>query len=111
MARHSFCSYWGNGFVWVGDLCSRMIQMYESQSFEKRQLGVTHNLKYMALFHNVAKLIGKKAPSIRIEGSVFYMLLGLTSVFDILRIPFPVGKDLIVSTSTTCVYIASQVDG
>jgi hypothetical protein len=54
-----------------------MIQMYELQSFGKRQLGVTHNLKYMTLFRNVAKLIGKKGPSIRIEGSVFYLLFGL----------------------------------
>jgi hypothetical protein len=87
-----------------------MIQMYELQSFEKRQLGVTHNLKYTALFHNVAKLIGKKAPSIRIEGSVFYLLLGLTSVFDFLRIPFPVSKDLVVSTSTDSIYSTSSVD-
>ena len=94
----------GNGFVWVDDLCSQMIQMYELQSFGKRQLGVTHNLKYTALFHNVAKLIGKKAPSIRIEGTVFYLLLGLTSVFDFLRIPFPVSKDLIVSTSADSMY-------
>jgi nucleoside-diphosphate-sugar epimerase len=34
----------GNGFVWVDDLCAQMIQMYESQSFGKRQLGVTHYL-------------------------------------------------------------------
>jgi hypothetical protein len=56
------------------------------------------------LFHNVAKLIGKKAQSIRIEGTVFYLLLGLTSVFDFLRIPFPVSKDLIVSTSADSMY-------
>jgi dihydroflavonol-4-reductase len=35
----------GNGFVWVDDLCAQIIQMYELQSFGKRQLGVTHNLK------------------------------------------------------------------
>jgi hypothetical protein len=78
--------------------------MYEIQSFGKRQLGVTHNLKYTALFHNFAKLAGKKAPSIRIESSVFYLLLGITSVFDFLRIPFPVSKDLIVSTSGDSMY-------
>ena len=89
----------------------QMIEMMENAVFGKRMLGVTHNLKYTELFDNVAKLVFKKAPSIRIEGSVFYLLLGLTSVFDFLRIPFPVSKDLVVSTSTSCVYIAMQVDG
>ena len=81
-----------------------MIEMVENAEFGKRILGVTHNLKYTSLFDNVAKLAGKKAPSIRIEGWVYKLLLGLTSVFDFLRIPFPVSKDLVVSTSTDSMY-------
>ena len=76
-------------FVWVDDLCVQMINMVENAVFGNRILGVTHNLKYTSLFNNVAKLAGKKAPSIRIEGWVYRLLFGLTSVFDFLRIsPF-----------------------
>ena len=103
-AGNPFVPIGGNGFVWVDDLCVQMIEMVENAVFGKRMLGVTHNLKYTALFNNVAKLAGKKAPSIRIEGWVFKLLFGLTSVFDFLRIPFPVSKDLVVSTSTDSMY-------
>ena len=103
-AGNPFVPIGGNGFVWVDDLCVQMIEMVENAEFGKRILGVTHNLKYTSLFDNVAKLAGKKAPSIRIEGWVYKLLLGLTSVFDFLRIPFPVSKDLVVSTSTDSMY-------
>ena len=103
-AGNPFVPIGGNGFVWVDDFCVQMIDKVENAEFGKRKLGVTHNLKYTALFNNVAKLAGKKAPSIRIEGWVYQMLFGLTSVFDFLRIPFPVSKDLVVSTSTDSMY-------
>ena len=103
-AGNPFVPIGGNGFVWVDDLCVQMIDMVENAEFGKRMLGVTHNLKYTELFNNVAKLSGKKAPSIRIEGWVYQLLFGLTSVFDFLKIPFPVSKDLVVSTSTDSVY-------
>ena len=103
-AGNPFVPIGGNGFVWVDDLCVQMIEMVANAEFGKRMLGITHNLKYKELFNNVAKLAGKKAPSIRIEGWVYKLLFGLTSVFDFLRIPFPVSKDLIVSTSTDSMY-------
>ena len=98
----------GNGFVWVDDLCAQMIQMLEQKAFGKRQLAVTHNLSYITLFHNVAKLAGKKAPSIRMEGPVYKLLVGITSVFDFLHIPFPISKSLVVSTSKKSVYSLSR---
>jgi nucleoside-diphosphate-sugar epimerase len=103
-AGNPFVPIGGNGFVWVDDLCVQLIQMVENAVFGKRMLGVTHNLKYTTLFNNIASLAGKKAPSIRIEGWVYSLLLGFTSVFDFLRIPFPVSKDLVVSTSADSVY-------
>jgi nucleoside-diphosphate-sugar epimerase len=95
----------GNGFVWVDDLCLQMIGMLEQKTFGKRQLAVSHNLTYISLFNNLAKLLGKKAPSIRMEGLVYKILIGITSVFDFLRIPFPISKALVVSTSKRSVYI------
>jgi len=95
----------GNGFVWVDDLCVQMIGMLEQKNFGKRQLAVSHNLTYISLFNNVAKLLGKKAPSIRMEGLVYKLLIGITSVFDFLQIPFPISKALVVSTSKRSVYI------
>jgi len=95
----------GNGFVWVDDLCLQMITMLEQKNFGKRQLAVSHNLTYISLFNNVAKLLGKKAPSIRMEGLVYKLLIGITSVFDFLHIPFPISKALVVSTSKRSVYI------
>ena len=74
-----------------------MIEIFESEEFPNRILCVTHNFKYTLLFDNVAKLTDKKAPSIRIEGWVYQLLFGLTSVFDFLRIPFLVSKYFVVS--------------
>jgi len=95
----------GNGFVWVDDLCVQMIGMLEQKTFGKRQLAVSHNLTYFSLFNNVAKLTGKKAPSIRMEGLVYKLLIAITTVFDFLHIPFPISKALVVSTSKRSVYI------
>lgn len=94
----------GNGFVWVDDLCLQMLGMFERKAFGKRQLGVTQNYTYSVLFENVAQLIGKKAPAMRIEGFVLHLLLAITQIFDVLRIPFPVSKHLVMSTSTHSVY-------
>lgn len=93
-----------NGFIWVDDLCQKIIEIYETQNYGHRVLGVTHNLSYETFFHTIADYLGKKRPSVKIQGIVYQTLSGLTWLTDKLRLPFPISRDLIVSTSKKSVY-------
>ncbi len=93
-----------NGFIWVDDLCQKIIDIYQTQNFGHRILGVTHNLSYETFFHTIADFLGKKRPSVKIQGFVYHFLSALTWLTDKLRLPFPISRDLIVSTSKKSVY-------
>lgn len=93
-----------NGFIWVDDLCQKIIDIHQTQNYCHRVLGVTHNLSYETFFHTIADYLGKKRPSIKIQGIVYHILSGITWLTDKFRLPFPISRDLIVSTSKKSVY-------
>lgn len=93
-----------NGFIWVDDLCQKIIDIHQTQNYGHRVLGVTHNLSYETFFHTIADYLGKKRPSIKIQGIVYHILSGITWLTDKFRLPFPISRDLIVSTSKKSVY-------
>ena len=93
-----------NGFIWVDDLCQKIIDIYQTQNYGNRILGVTHNLSYETFFHTIADFLGKKRPLVKIQGFVYHLLVSITWITDKLRLPFPISRDLIVSTSKKSIY-------
>jgi nucleoside-diphosphate-sugar epimerase len=93
-----------NGFIWVDDLCQKIIDIYQTQNYGNRILGVTDNLSYETFFHTIADFLGKKRPSVKIQGFVYHLLVSITWITDKLRLPFPISRDLIVSTSKKSIY-------
>ena len=93
-----------NGFIWVDDLCQKIIEINQTQNYGNRILGVTHNLSYETFFHTIADFLGKKRPSVKIKGFVFHLLVSITWITDKFRLPFPISRDLIVSTSKKSIY-------
>lgn len=89
-----------NGFIWIDQLASMMIDMFENQRFGQRYLGVTHNLSYAELFQAIADELGVKAPSLKLQGFVYRLGLAILSFGSIMG----VSKELLVSTSKRCVY-------
>ncbi len=98
-----------SGFIDVKDVVSIMQQLTESNVMGERFILVSENLKFKKFLSLIAKLLGKKPPSIKLPKVALFTIMILLKIPQVLGLTTGLSRSKIKSLTSTTIYTNTKI--